>query len=322
MVRKNFSILKILQRNLMFFSMLSFVFISTFTLSLSLKSIEVVEIEGEVKGERTIYPKRPVLRENFSSFPILSGQAVLAMDIDSGVTLYEKNPDQALLPASTTKIFTSMVAMDGYDLEQTLKITGISVDGQKMGLIEGEEISVGDLLYGLLVFSANDAAEVLAQNYCADQVCGRDKFVEMMNKKAQDLGLRNTKFENPSGLDGQNQRSTARDLVLASIHAMKNQFFKTVVGTKEHTVQSIDGKHIHKLRNINELLGVEDGVLGIKTGWTHNARENLVTYTEKDGRKIMIAILGSQGRFGETKELLDWIYENYTWEDVVYSYRP
>jgi len=97
---------------------------------------------------------------------------------------------------------------------------------------------------------------------------------------------------------------------------MKNPEFANIVGTKEITVKSIDGKIVHKLANVNQLLGKVPGVLGVKTGWTESARENLVTYIERDNHKIMIAVLGSQDRFGETKELINWIFANYSWQEV------
>jgi D-alanyl-D-alanine carboxypeptidase (penicillin-binding protein 5/6) len=97
---------------------------------------------------------------------------------------------------------------------------------------------------------------------------------------------------------------------------MKNSEFAEIVGTKKINVSSVDGKIIHRLANVNELLGKIPGVLGVKTGWTENARENLVTYIERDNHKIMIAVLGSQDRFGETTELIDWIFSNYSWQEV------
>lgn len=296
---------------LLYLSLISFVFIATSALALSAGvNHQQLTINKEVKT----FPPLPVLSKD-SSFPIVSAQAALAVDNDSGVVLYEKNPDSPLLPASTTKIITALVAMDYYPLDAVLKVGNVSTDGQKMGLAKGEEIKVEDLLYGLLVYSANDAAEVLAQNYEG----GKEAFVAAMNVKAGKLSLKNTNFKNPAGLDGDEQVTTARDLVFVSQVAMKNLEFAKIVGTKQITVKSTDGKIVHKLTNINELLGRVNGVLGVKTGWTQNARENLVTYVKRDNHKVMIALLGSQDRFGETKELIDWIFTNYTWQPVSYS---
>jgi D-alanyl-D-alanine carboxypeptidase len=171
-----------------------------------------------------------------------------------------------------------------------------------------------DLLYGLLVYSANDAAETLAQDFPG----GYDVFITAMNQKATDLSMKNSHFDNPVGLDTDGQHSTAKDLIRASEVAMRNPTFSKIVGTKNIIVKDDSGKISYSLKNVNELLGVVPGVMGVKTGWTENARENLVTYIERDNHKIMIALLGSQDRFGETKELIDWIFTNYKWQEVKY----
>jgi len=261
----------------------------------------------------------PIL-EKETTFPVLSAQAALAVDLDSQITLYEKDPDKLLLPASTTKIVSALVVMNYYKDDQVLTVKNIKVEGQKMGLILGEEIKVKDLLYGLLVYSANDAAETLAQNFNG----GRDAFILAMNEKAKELRLDNSNFTNPTGLDtdGDHIVSTARDLVKISSYAMQNPEFAEIVKTEKITVTSTDGKIIHRLTNVNELLGKVPGVLGIKTGWTENARENLVTYLERDNHKVMMVVLGSQDRFGETKELINWIFANYSWQEVKVPYSP
>ncbi|OGM05819.1 hypothetical protein A2125_01945 [Candidatus Woesebacteria bacterium GWB1_43_5] len=302
--------------------MLAFVFIATGAIGLNAKEQRQPGEPQALIGKK-FFPLRPLLKGGVKTYPVISAQAILVQDLDSGVSLYEKNPDILVLPASTTKIITSLVAMDYYQPKNVLTVSGVLVEGQKMGLVSGEKISVNDLLYGLLVYSANDAAEALAQNYCDNNVtttgqnCGRNYFIDAMNKKAHELGLKNTKFTNPSGLDGNSHYSTARDLVIVSAEAMKNPFFAQIVATTEKVVKSMDNKIVHKLININELLGKVDGVLGVKTGWTEGARENLVTYVDRGGKKVMIALLGSQDRFGETEELINWIFDNYEWSEVV-----
>lgn len=298
------------KNKLLYLSILSFVLISTSAISLNNGFENVITY---VFPERKIkaYSDLPVLKDG-ASFPILSAQSVMAVDLVSGVTLYEKDQNKALLPASTTKIVTALVAIDTYQPEQVLKVGRISVVGQKMGLVMGEEIKFIDLLNGLLIYSANDAAEVLAQNHPG----GRDLFIGLMNKKVKDLGLNNTHFSNPTGLDNGAQYSTTRDLVVVAKEAMKNPTFAEIVGTKEKVVKSVDNRYTHRLLNINKLLGEVEGVKGVKTGWTENARENLVTYIERDERRVMTVVLGSSDRFGETKELIEWIFNNYTWEEV------
>jgi len=243
-------------------------------------------------------------------FPILSAQSVVAKDLDSKVVLYEKNPQGTLYPASTTKIITAIVALEHFDPDRILTVGNRYIEGQKMGLLPGERIKISDLLYGLLVYSANDAAETLADNYKG----GRDVFISEMNSKASKIGLESTFFKNPTGLDEEGHVTTAEDLAKASEFAMKSEFIRVAVATKTKEVKSADGLIVHNLENVNELIGSVDGVFGVKTGWTENARENLITYVQREGRTISIVLLGSQDRFGETKELIEWIFENYDWE--------
>jgi D-alanyl-D-alanine carboxypeptidase len=300
------------KNHFLYLSILVFVFVSTSALAISgqvvIPNQPFVNLPVKPSG---VFPPNPVLAVS-SSFPILSAQGALAVDLDSGVNLYEKNPDAKLLPASTTKIITALVALNTYSLDQVVTVGRINVVGQKMGLYQGEQITVENLFYGLLVYSANDAAEVLAQNFPG----GYSAFVAAMNQKAIDLSMTNSHFDNPVGLDTDDQHSTARDLIRASEVAMRNPTFSKIVGTKQVTVTDVTGKSVYNLKNINELLGEIPGVLGIKTGWTENARENLVTYIEHDGHKVIIAVLGSQDRFGETRELIDWIFANYQWQEV------
>lgn len=311
-------LLKSARKYLFYFILLSFVFIATSALAIS--KINTVSKSSQAPATTQVLSFRrnnktfislPVLPDNIS-FPIVSAQSALAVDLESGVALYEKEADMTLLPASTTKIITALVAMDYYPRDAILKVNSTKVDGQKMDLVSGEEIIVDALLRGLLIASANDAAEVLAQNYPG----GRESFIAEMNAKAKEVNLENTYFTNPSGLDSDGHKSTARDLVRVSSYAMKNPYFSEIVGNKETTVANVDRRIVHKLVNINELVGSVEGVLGVKTGWTENAYENLVTYVERDGKEVMIAIMGSQDRFGETKELIEWIFANYSWEEV------
>lgn len=243
--------------------------------------------------------------------PALSAKAAYAVDIESGKILFSKNIKEPLLPASTTKIATALVSLSHYDLDDVLTVNTGNVDGHKMGLKNGEKITVRNLLYGLLVFSGNDAAEVLAKNYPG----GRENFISAMNSLAKNIGLENTNFKNPVGFDEYLHFSTAEDLVKAAIYAIKNPVFSEIVSTQEIEVKSADGKTIHKLNNINELLGKVPGVIGVKTGWTVNAGEALVTLVEHDGRKVMLAVLASDDRFGETEKLINWIYLNYGWKN-------
>lgn len=298
------------KNNFLFLAMLSFVFISTSAMAIS-GQVPTVHSSPFTVHESKTFPQIPLSSDD-QSFPTFSAQGVLAVDLTSGVTLYEKNPDEKYLPASTTKIVTALVALDTYGLDQILTVPKIKVDGQKMGLFAGEQLKFEDLLYGLLVYSANDAAETIADNFPG----GRDVFINKMNEKATELFMTNSHFQNPVGLDDETQFSTARDLVRASEVGLRNPEFAKIVSTKSVILKDVAGRNIYNLKNINELLGVVPGVMGIKTGWTESARENLVTYIERDNHKVAIVVLGSQDRFGETKELINWIFDNYKWEEV------
>jgi D-alanyl-D-alanine carboxypeptidase len=259
-------------------------------------------------GKKITMNDLPILGAN-TELPNFSAYGILARDADSSVVLFEKNSDTKLLPASTTKIMTALVAMDYYKDDQIIKVGPVNVAGQKMLLHQGEEITFENLLSGLLMYSANDAAEVLAANYEG----GREAFIEAMNDKSRIIHLDNTHFANPTGLDEDNHYSTAKDMVRLSEIAMENPKFAQIVATRAKVVKSVDNKFIHNLININELLGKIDGVKGVKTGWTEGARENLITYIERNNKRVYIALLGSEDRFGETEKLIDWIFTNYNW---------
>lgn len=296
----------------MYLCILSFVFIATSALSISAPKYVLPEIIIPPVRQARAFPDNPVLGTS-ASYPVISAQGVMVVDLKSGVLLYEKNPNLRLLPASTTKIITALVALDIYNLDDVVKISsGVRVDGQKIGLYEGEEMTVENLLNALLIYSANDAAEALARAH----PLGREAYIDLMNVKAMELGMTNSHFYNPAGLDGEMQYATAKDLARATEVALRIPVFARMVSTKETVITDVSQKNIYKIKNINKLLGEIPGVMGVKTGWTENARENLVTYVERDGKKIIITLLGSSDRFGETKELIDWIFENYKWEEV------
>lgn len=263
----------------------------------------------KVKGEAiAIYPI-PVFIGGSEDFS-LTTKAAYALDINSGRALFSKSPEDPLLPASTTKMATALVALAHYNPDEVLIVPKLDVPGQNMGLKEGERVSVRNLLYGLLVFSGNDAAEVLAFYYPG----GRSNFVFAMNALAQSLGLKNTNFKNPTGLDEYLHFSTAKDLTKIASAAIRNPLFSQIVSTSAIDVASEDGRVVHKLVNINRLLGKVPGVSGIKTGKTENAGEALVTLVERDGTGVIIVLLGSKDRFGETEKLINWIYLNYEWK--------
>ncbi len=249
---------------------------------------------------------------NFTGIPApnLTARSAIVVDVDSKTILFNKNPDLKLLPASTTKIMTGLIVIENYDLDDIVTITSVSGTGQKMDLEIGERITVESLLYGLLVQSGNDAATALAQ-FHPD---GQDAFIALMNQKLKDLYLHDTQFTNAAGLDAYGHYTTVHDLSLLAAAAMKNPQFKKIVSTQGITVSDVDQTIFHQLEAINELLGQIRGLTGIKTGWTELAGECLVTYIKRGDKQIITVVLGSQDRFGETQQLIDWAFMNHQWK--------
>lgn len=271
-------------------------------------SIEIPENNSNIAGIQK-YNSPPVSKD----MPVLetSARSVLVLDLATGKSLYEKEADQRLPIASTTKIMTALVANAYFKPNSTLTVQeGASVSGSKVGLKSGESLTFRALLYGLLLNSGNDAAFVIAENYPGG-VLG---FVSAMNKRALELGLKNTHFENPAGLDSPNQYSSARDLKLITEEALKDYQLARIFATKDTEITSVDKKYTYKLHNLNKLLSSVVGVLGVKTGYTENAKENLVTLIDRGGNRVLLVVLGSDDRFGETTKLIDWTYSNFIWQ--------
>lgn len=242
--------------------------------------------------------------------PTLSARAVLVKDLETNTILYQKDASTPLPIASTTKIMTALVASEYFKQNTALTVgTSANISGSKVGLIKGEDLSFRSLLYGMLLNSGNDAAFAIAENYPGG-VLG---FVSSMNKKAMDLSLKNTHFDNPAGFDSSNHFSSAADLAKITEEALKNYQLARIFATRETNIVSLDKKYTHQLLNLNKLLSSINGVLGVKTGTTQQAKENLVTLVERNGHKVLLVTLGSDDRFGETTRMIDWTYLNFTW---------
>ncbi len=252
--------------------------------------------------------------------PLLTARSVAVVDRDSSVLLYGRNEKLQILPASTVKIMTALVALDYYSLDQVLVVGKIDDLGQDIKLVEGEKMTFKNLLYGLLVASANDAALILPQNYPGGKVA----FVQAMNQKAKDLNLKGTYFANPTGLDSDQEGkmltdfsySTASDLAQLASLALKKEIILEIVSTQSITISDVNGKIFHQLGNINQLIGKFPGMKGLKTGYTEEAGECLVGYTERNGHGLITVVMGSQDRFGETVKLTNWVFDNFQWQEV------
>lgn len=241
--------------------------------------------------------------------PNLTAQNIFVIDRKSKKVLFEKNADQQIYPASTTKMMTALVAYETYPLDRLLTVDTPFSEGVNIRLTSGEQVSVDSLLYALLVQSANDSAEILARNHPG----GRAGFIADMNSTASRLRLFHTSFVNPTGLDEENHYSSAADLARLADHLLTNNYLAKIVATENAVITSTDQINFHPLTNVNQLLGKVSGVMGVKTGFTDLARESVVTYVNRDGHEVIISLLGSDDRFNETKSLIDWVYDNFTW---------
>lgn len=251
----------------------------------------------------------PPISKNIET-PYLSARAIIVKDLETDTILYQKDAYIPLPIASTTKIMTALVASGYFQPNSVLTVNdGAKIPGAKVGLFSGEDLTFRSLLYGMLLNSGNDAAFAIAENY-PGRVLG---FVSAMNKKAIELNLNNTHFENPAGFDSPNHYSSASDLSKITQEALKDSQLSRIFATKDTDIVSLDKKYKHQLRNLNKLLSQVSGVLGVKTGYTEGAKENLVTLVERGGHKVLLVILGSDDRFGETTSLIGWTYENFQW---------
>ena len=227
----------------------------------------------------------------------VSAEKALSMDAVSGRVLFEKNADSRSLIASTTKIMTALVVCEQCNVLDRMRIPreAVGIEGSSMYLREGEVLTLQELLYGLMLSSGNDAAVALAI-YCGGTVEG---FVERMNDKARVLGLNNTHFENPNGLDSPGHYSTARDLAKLASYAMENPVFYKTVSAKNVTVGD---RYLH---NHNKLLWLVEGADGVKTGFTKAAGRALVSSATREGRRIIAVTLNDPNDWREHQAFLE-----------------
>ncbi len=238
----------------------------------------------------------------------------LVLDQETFSPILKKNANQRLYVGSLTKLMTAVVALENGSLDDVVNIDFDlkSTPSYKMGLLKGEKITLENLLYGLLISSSNDAAEVVAVNVGG----GYLNFINMMNNKAKEIGMNNTHFSNAMGIDNEENYSTAQDLAYLANYALGNDFVDRVIKIKEKEVRSLDGETTHYLENTNKLLFENDlNILGMKTGKTPQAGECLISLAENsNGNRILVIVLGSRLRFEDSKKLILWTWNNIVWE--------
>lgn len=222
----------------------------------------------------------------------VNAEAAVVMDADSGRLLYAQNPDKRLANASTTKIMTALLTLEQPDQDRyfTVDSDAVQVEGTTMGLQPGDSVTLHQLAAGMLLPSGNDAA-----NAAAVEIAGSEEaFVRLMNQRAAELGLENTQYRNPSGLDAEGHYSSARDLATLAAHALENKDFADIVSKQEIRMAFGNPPYNRSLYTTNKLLERYPYAIGVKTGYTDDAGLCLVTAAEKDGTRLIIVTLNGK----------------------------
>ena len=266
-------------------------------------------IKGTSSPEESTAPIHAEQVLSDSVMPSVSAKSAVLIDADSGELLCSKNPDERLPMASTTKIMTALVAIEMGELASEVTIPGeaVGVEGSSIYLYEGERLTLEQLLYAVLLESANDAATAVAI-HVGGSIQG---FAALMNEKAAELGLESTLFENPHGLDSEQHYTTARELAIIAAEAMKNPKLREIASTQKKTIPLNDTEGVRLLINHNRLLKSYDGAIGVKTGYTKKSGRCLVSAAERDGLTLICVTLSAPDDWRDHTSLLNYGFSNY-----------
>jgi D-alanyl-D-alanine carboxypeptidase (penicillin-binding protein 5/6) len=266
--------------------------------------------------QTTPTPRAPLLPP-----PAIGARSAIVWDATAGVELFSKNPDEAIAPASTAKMLTALVALDLLKLDTRITVDPRDVSRPEdnestMGLVAGDTLTFGDLLYGMLLPSGSDAARTVARAAGLVLLAGAPgdpiaRFMDEMNARAIQIGATNSHFVNPHGDDAPGQYSTARDLLRIADEALKRPDFARVVATPTITVKTVDGARSFALRNTNELLFSRPGIHGVKTGTTPECGYCLVAAQWRASGRVIAVVLGAADRVADATILLDWVNAAY-----------
>lgn len=308
---------------------IAYINLSNFKINNKSESTENKTEKGQVKSaqlDNKAYSfqdkisKLPNKKDNYYEPKHIWADSFILLDKNSAKVLASKNEHNIVPIASTTKLMTAIIVMENYDLDDIVTISKKSAYQTPfvIGLMPEEKITIRDLLYGLLIRSGNDAAYALAEHM------GFDNFINKMNEKATYLGLKNTNLKDPAGLDDDG-KSSAYDLAIISSYALKYDLIKEIINTPEKTIYSIDGTYKHHVKNSNRLILSDEllyykPAIGMKTGYTPDAGHCLVSASEIDGHTLVGVVLNTyedtaEASAKESKKLLEWGYENYSWND-------
>lgn len=269
---------------------------------------------------------------NYAANLELYSTAAILIEKDTGKILYSKNAEQKMYPASTTKILTAILAIENLSLDEKLTASYEAVmaipSGYSNAAIQvGEALTVKELLEVFLVHSANEAGYILAENISGSI----SEFANLMNKKAEEIGCKNTHFANPSGLHDENHYTTAYDLALIARYCMQNETFRSIVSMPSCTIAATDKYEERYFKNTNEMLNPKseyynENIIGIKTGYTSQAQNCLISGIQKNGIELISVVLGApasagekglSGKYTDTKTLFDYGIENFSYRNIV-----
>ncbi|KAI7259557.1 hypothetical protein KC345_g10284 [Hortaea werneckii] len=242
-------------------------------------------------------------------------RAAALIDVESGRIIYSSRGDEPMLIASLTKIMTALVAIENGDLASKVKVgkNAFAKEGSSLYLKQGEEMTLEDMLYGLMLRSGNDAATAIAEH-----VGGSEQgFVYLMNAKAEELNLTHTHFANPHGLDAEGHYSSANDLAVLTAYALHNPVFKEIVATKEKTADNPYEKWDYKWSNKNKMLRLYEGADGVKTGYTKKALRCLVSSATRNGQQLVAVTLNDGNDWNDHAALLDFGFNHYPLKTLV-----
>ena len=238
----------------------------------------------------------------------ISAQSAVLIEAYSGRVLYEKNADEKRSMASTTKIMTALLAIESERLDEVVEVTQemVQVEGSSIYLKPGDKLTLRSVVYGLLLESGNDAANVIALTLAGSQ----ERFAEMMNERAAQLGMKNTNFVTPSGLDDEEHYTTAYDMALLGSVAMRNDEFAAIASQKSATVEFIEPARKRTFYNHNRLLLELDGCNGVKTGFTKKSGRCLVSSCERDEILLIAVTLNAPNDWSDHKKMMEYGFQS------------
>ncbi|MDQ5900660.1 MAG: hypothetical protein QG600_238 [Patescibacteria group bacterium] len=264
-------------------------------------------VQESVKREKIVKESQTFKIIDYGYFlkpiePAISAQSAIIIDSNSKVVTYAKNPSLRFSMASTTKIMTSLVALDYFKPLDVLTVYRSNVEGVNVGFEVGEQLYFEDVLYAMMLPSGNDAAYIIADNYPG----GIDGFIAAMNKKTEELYMPNTRYADPAGLNDDGNFTTVNDLARLASFAITQPKLAEVMGTRSRFIMDVPRTKSYQLENLNRLLGVY-GVIAGKTGYTEGAGGVLVTHSIINGHSYIVVVMKSDDRFADTETLLSYI---------------